>query len=798
MSPITFTRDEVQDMLDRAQLNAGHLFANLPDVRELLQTQHQESLMECNSRGIDQMKVLHQSMHEECKIIDGHNKHRLGKARTAFNDRVIDPMIAVEYREEENIPADLRWYPLHAEVAIHDGYATAHLFDQPESDEEDYQNYPEDQPAFIGNGNESPIPVANQDIASSKIVKRKPIPEGRKSTGPGSPKYDKLKDAPSAWLDLPHGNLTLAETLAFIPHAIKSFDIMDRFLHNGALSGTFADMINHYRDMPYGPITNNTVYRMMKGPMLHRAKTEPTYEDWTVSKHTTLPKPAGFNPTSVSVAGFAPPYNFNSRERAVATTQSPPSIPFREMANGVKIMPSGRDALDLTRCVQYCVKNNDSSWQYPQDFQNLVARLGGASTVHPHHHDDAAIRRHTSEKKRNNAKRAGARQRDRNGRLMKQPKGFVVDSDEEELLDEEYGEESEADLENFDFDALDIDDNEPLTATKKGSSRKNVIGDDTSDEDELTPRTRNSSKRKRTSNKDDEDTPPRQKSKQSKKTSPRTPARRSTRTRSSSRLSKEVVPEALDSDSDSDAYAGPKKRTKKAKVSTRSSPRGQRFGGSYNFKNALNGEEDEENEEDESEVEYTPASNKRILTPAEMRMVGRTGDTGVDNVVKDDESDMGEDDEDFDCVPLIGSELTTMLPPAVNVPQSSRPVTTPADEYARLTRRQQRDAREKRRIQKAARAARDELYRARQVVKDAQEVARAARLRASRYSYIPAPRNTRAVSSTPHTVNVKAKKSKSKSAGSVHSAPMDMDETWSWIKDSSSAASQNGSAHARH
>ncbi|KAI4649134.1 hypothetical protein J4E93_003448 [Alternaria ventricosa] len=651
MSSITFTRDEVQDMLDAAQLNAGHLFANLPDVRELLQTQHRESLMECNSRGIDQMKVLQQSLREESKIIDGHNKHRLGKARTAFNDRVIDPMIAVEYREEENIPADLHWYPLHTEVAIHDGYATAHLFDQPESDEEDNQKYPDDQPAFIGNGNEIPIPVAHQDIASSKIVKRKPIPKGRKSTGPGTPYYDKLKNAPSAWLSLPHGNLTLAETLAFIPHAIKSFDIMDRFLHNGALSGTFADMINHYRDMPYGPITNNTIYRMMKGPMLHRAKTDPTYEDWTVARHTTLPRPAGFDPTSVSVAGFAAPYNFNSRERTVAANQPPPSIPFRDMANGVKIMPSGQDALDLTRCVQYCVKHNDSSWLYPQDFQNLVARLGGASTVHPYHHDDAAIRRHTSEKKRNNAKRAGARQRDRNGRLMKQSKDFVVDSDEEEPLDEESGEESEADLDNFDFDALDIDDDEPVTTNKKGSRRKNVVEDDTSDEDEITPRTRNSSKRKRTFMKDEEDTPPRQKSKRSKKTSRGTPAWRSPRTRSSSRLSKEVLPEAVDSDSDFDAYAGPKKRTKKPKVSTRSSPRGQRFGGSYNFKNALDGEEEEDDEENESEMEHAPASNRRILTPAEMRMVGRTGNTGVNNVVEDDESEIGEgaseDDEDF-------------------------------------------------------------------------------------------------------------------------------------------------------
>ena len=109
-----------------------------------------------------------------------------------------------------------------------------------------------------------------------------------------------------------------------------------------------------------------------------------------------------------------------------------------------------------------------------------------------------------------------------------------------------------------------------------------------------------------------------------------------------------MLPEALDSDSDYDAYAGPKKRIKKAEVSTRSSPRGQRFNGSYNFKNALDSEEEQDNEADESEVEHTPASNKRILTPAEMRMVGRTGNTGVDNVVEDDEGDMGEDDEDFD------------------------------------------------------------------------------------------------------------------------------------------------------
>lgn len=590
---VIFTRDQVQDMLDAAQLNAGYLFANKENLREQLQMLLRENLMECNSREVDPMKLLYQTIRVERIIIDAYNNHRFGNA--------------VEYNENDNIPEELEWSPLHAEVAAYEAYTTAQPICQPESDEERSPTYSADPAALVEEGanpdmNDSLMVAAHQETTSRKTIKRKSTTEGRKSTGPGTLNYDKLKDAPSAWLDLPRGNLTLAETLAFIPHAIKSFDIMDRFLHNGALSGTFAHMINHYRDMQYGPITNNTIYRMMKGPMAHRAKTDPTYEKWTVAKHTTLSRPAGFDPTSVSVAGFSTPYNFNSRERAVAAAQPPHSIPFRDMANGVKIMPSGHDALDITRCVQHCVENNDPSWLYPQDFENLVAQLGGAATVHRYHHDDAALRRHTSEKKLNNAKRAGARKRDKNGRLMKQPKNSVVDSDEEELFDDE----SEADQDNFDFDALDIEDDETVNTTKKGSQRKNVSGDDTSDEDGLTPRTRNVSKRKRTSNEDNEEPLPRQKSKRSNKTAPRTPARRSTRTRSSSRFSKEVLPEAVDSGSDSDAYVGPKRKTKKAKVSTRSSTRGQRFGGSYDFEHTQDGEDQENEDEDESEVEQTP------------------------------------------------------------------------------------------------------------------------------------------------------------------------------------------------
>jgi hypothetical protein len=119
------------------------------------------------------------------------------------------------------------------------------------------------------------------------------------------------------------------------------------------------------------------------------------------------------------------------------------------------------------------------------------------------------------------------------------------------------------------------------------------------------------------------------------------------------------------------------------------------------------------------------------------------------------------------------------FPPLLQAPP--RPtVLTPADEYARLARRQRRIADEKKRIQKAARAARDKLYEARKAVKDAQQTARAARERAARYTYIPAPRIIKASLPSSRT----AKTNRNKPKRSVYSEDEDDDEDWSQVKSS--------------
>jgi hypothetical protein len=154
----------------------------------------------------------------------------------------------------------------------------------------------------------------------------------------------------------------------------------------------------------------------------------------------------------------------------------------------------------------------------------------------------------------------------------------------------------------------------------------------------------------------------------------------------------EVLPEDIDSGSERDAYAGPKNKKRKNEnivVTTRSSARSRRFSGSYNVEEALNIEEEEDEDEDEDneedgqdedgdddneeddkdDIENAQVPNRRILTPTEMRMVGRKREADAHDATEDDESGFdedasGEDDESDSGTkrshyhqPLVGSEM---------------------------------------------------------------------------------------------------------------------------------------------
>jgi len=99
--------------------------------------------------------------------------------------------------------------------------------------------------------------------------------------------WDKLKDAPSHNLPFPKGNVTAVELLTYLPSSIKSWDVIERFISNGANTPILAYIINTMRVMPYGPITHNSLLRTMQNAV--RLRTEERYDGWTVLKHQPLP-----------------------------------------------------------------------------------------------------------------------------------------------------------------------------------------------------------------------------------------------------------------------------------------------------------------------------------------------------------------------------------------------------------------------------------------------------------------------------------------------------------------------------
>lgn len=569
-----FLRNEVQNVFDEAHREAGVVYGDTLYLQEYLQWLYREAFDRCNQEDVDPVVELHKTIWTERLTLDAFNKHRLGNAVTERNQRPIDPKNVVEYNEEENIPELLEFFPLRAALAKRGCEVDAPPIFQLEGTVTEGHlgtaKVPLAPKEPIKSSVTSSIKAPTQPVAvPKKAIPKKAIPTRAiptkaaptkavptKATG-STATYNKLRDAPSAWLAFPAGNLTFAEIMAFLPQSIKSVDMINRLLFNGAMTTTITDMINQYRDMNDGAINNNSVYRMMKGPIDHYAKQDLAYRNWTVAKHSQILLPLTFDATSVSVRGFGTPVNNNSREVQQALSQPPPSIHFRDLANGVKVRPSGYDALDLTRCVEYCENNPDEDWQYPQQFVELVNHLGGPAPVHPNHQDDASIRRHTRGNKLINARLAGARARDNHGRLVKQGSESVVGQD-------------------------DSDSDDVVPPTKKGEKRKRNLDGHSSNADD------------NPGSSDDGAVPSVQPPKKKKKPLPKPRVPRAKKPAPS------TVPVEMDSDEDSDVYVGPK-RKKRATIATRASSRPKRYEGSYNVNQALQVDEEEEESEGDSD-----------------------------------------------------------------------------------------------------------------------------------------------------------------------------------------------------
>jgi hypothetical protein len=134
--------------------------------------------------------------------------------------------------------------------------------------------------------------------------------------------WDKLKDAPGRNIPFPSsGNLTAVELITFLPNTLKSWDIIERFISNGANVPTLSYILNTQRTMPFGEMVHNSMLRTMQ--FQAQMRPEPRYKDWSVRRHV---RPEGWDERVVGlgVGGYQTQVQTHPGNRKGMNDVSPP------------------------------------------------------------------------------------------------------------------------------------------------------------------------------------------------------------------------------------------------------------------------------------------------------------------------------------------------------------------------------------------------------------------------------------------------------------------------------------------
>jgi hypothetical protein len=203
--------------------------------------------------------------------------------------------------------------------------------------------------------------------------------------------------SPSWNLSFPSGNLTAAEILAYLPHWLKSVDVIDRFITNGGKSYTIAAMINEFRHQPGDTVFRANSAQIMMSYGMRRAG----FTKWTVGIHSEFVRPnPDLKEADLNVKTFRAPRETHPKSapagqeaQSLKHNEEADPMEFKALARHVKKHPFGSDALDLARCVQYALAHPSEDWFFPNDFENLVNKLGGPAVVTHSHLDKQVFNR---------------------------------------------------------------------------------------------------------------------------------------------------------------------------------------------------------------------------------------------------------------------------------------------------------------------------------------------------------------------------------------------------------------------
>jgi len=210
----------------------------------------------------------------------------------------------------------------------------------------------------------------------------------------GKPRAQFLVDIPAHEYKLPHGgqiNATLVDLIVVLPQWFRNPAVAWRMLCNGVTAAVHFAILEKHRHLG---LTSSEEGERARDHIsdTYRKTMRRIYPTWTKAKHHV---PGNWNKSAMCINNFLP------EAANKADYVPPPSIPFKNLAIGLKSLPVDDDMGDLTRALVFALQYQKldehgqlTDFMFPDDIQ-LILKCIGRTEITRDRYDEAIISRYS-------------------------------------------------------------------------------------------------------------------------------------------------------------------------------------------------------------------------------------------------------------------------------------------------------------------------------------------------------------------------------------------------------------------
>ncbi|KAF3044960.1 hypothetical protein E8E11_005181 [Didymella keratinophila] len=207
-----------------------------------------------------------------------------------------------------------------------------------------------------------------------------------------------LRNLPGHCYTLPNVplNFTLVEIIVLLPNWFKNKNIALRFMSNYLTANLHFAIFEEHRECNFkDDYEREKAKKTITDEYRKAMRSHPQNRSWTKAKHS---EPLGWDPKLIAMGGFVPD------DARLPQYHRLPSVPLHDLMIGVKKLPEGTNAGDLTRCVQFALTRPED-FVFPDDLPRILDHVG-RTKVTTAHTDRAIVRAYTDRmRKQTDAKR---------------------------------------------------------------------------------------------------------------------------------------------------------------------------------------------------------------------------------------------------------------------------------------------------------------------------------------------------------------------------------------------------------